>query len=71
MRSIGPTRLRNQEKIPPFGEEESALSSNMKKCLAGKRFESNENGITKTEAYFEELPKYYYFFIKIITFLTA
>ena len=29
----------------------------MKKWLAGKRFESNENIITKTEAYFEDRSK--------------
>ena len=34
------------------------MFQNMKKWLAGKRFESNENFITKTEAYFKELPKF-------------
>ena len=36
------------------------LFSNMKKWLAGKIFEANEDVITETEAYFEELSESYF-----------
>ncbi|GBP03932.1 Histone-lysine N-methyltransferase SETMAR [Eumeta japonica] len=36
------------------------LFSNLKKWLGGKRFESNEEVITETNAYFESLEKIYY-----------
>ena len=36
------------------------LFQNLKKCLVGKRFGSNEEVITETNAYFERLEKTYY-----------
>ena len=45
---------------PDLAPSDFFLFPNMKKWLAEKRFESNENVITETEAYFEELPKSYF-----------
>ena len=41
-----------------FAPSDFFLFPNMKKWLAGKRFELNDDVITETEAYFGELLKY-------------
>ncbi|GBP75472.1 Histone-lysine N-methyltransferase SETMAR [Eumeta japonica] len=51
------------------------LFPNLKKWLAGKRFESNEEVITETNAYFESLEKTYYLemlvYIKFVSWSTT
>ncbi|GBP34295.1 Histone-lysine N-methyltransferase SETMAR [Eumeta japonica] len=45
---------------PDLAPRDYYLFPNLKKWLGGKRFESNEEVITETKAYFESLEKTYY-----------